>query len=44
MGMRIFVTGVTFCICVVALALKTEFLLVGGVFCVIGCILIWLDK
>lgn len=44
MGMKIFVTGVTFCICVLALKLAAEFLIVGGVFCVIGCLLLWMDK
>lgn len=44
MGMKAFITGVTFCICVLALKMTTDFLIVGGVFCVIGCILVWLDK
>lgn len=44
MGMKVFVTGVTFCIGVLALKATSELLIVGGIFCVIGCIMLWFDK
>jgi len=43
-GTKLFITGVTFAVCVWALALPAPFAIVAAVFCVIGCVLVWLDK
>jgi len=44
MGLKLFCTGVTFGVCVWALALAQPFQIVAAVFCVIGIVLMWLDK
>lgn len=43
-GMKIFITGVTFALLAAVLALSQPFLIVGGIFAAIGCVLVWLDK
>jgi hypothetical protein len=43
-GLKIFITGVTFALLAAVLALSQPFLIVGGIFAAIGCVLIWLNQ
>ncbi len=43
-GMKIFITGITFALLAAVLALSQPFLIVGGIFAAIGCVLIWIGQ
>lgn len=43
-GMKVFVTGVTFTLFAAAAALSQPFLIVGCILAAVGCVLLWLDK
>lgn len=43
-GMKVFVTGITIALLAAVLTLSQPFLIVGAIFALIGCILLWLDK
>lgn len=43
-GLKIFITGVTFTLLAATAGLDKPFLIVGGIFAAIGCILCWLNQ